>query len=223
MGKDDIKKLPKMSPKVQIRYNKFVLFKEKKALEGYDTKDLTIHPVLVNVLAIFISIPILIACILIYQKLVGPIDLQVIRDMGMLKFILIYLPLYTLLTIIHELIHGLCWGVCAKDHFKNVEFGVFWKHLTPYCTIQYPLKKWQYVFGTSMPTIILGFIPFVFAILYSSTHFFIVSIGMILGGIGDLMVIIRLLSFAPKNKIVSYIDHPYKCGLIAFVKDKETK
>jgi ABC-type multidrug transport system permease subunit len=223
MDKKEMDKISKLSPKVQIRYNNFVLFKEKKEEEGYITKDLTINPILVNILAIFISIPILLICVFTYLRFAGTIDFQVIRDMGMLNFILVYFPLYTLLTIIHELIHGLCWGICAKDHFKKVEFGIFWKYLTPYCTIQSPLKKWQYILGTSMPTIVLGIIPFIFSIIFASTHLFIISIGMILGGVGDLMVLIRLLCFAPRNKIISYIDHPYKCGLVAFIKDKENK
>lgn len=223
MEKKDIEKLPKLSPKVQIRYNKFVLFKSKMELDGFTVKDLTLNPLLVNFLAILIAIPVVLVCIFIYKYFGDQINLDEVRQLGVWKFILIYFSIYTLLTIVHELIHGLCWGTCAKDHFKNVEFGMFWKYLTPYCTIQSPLKKWQYVFGTSMPTIILGFIPFVFATLFSSTHMLFFSVGMILGGIGDLLVIIRLLSFAPKNKTISYIDHPYKCGLVAFVKDKETK
>lgn len=105
---------------------------------------------------------------------------------------------------------------------KKVEFGFYLKALTPYCTIQTPLKKYQYIIGVVMPTIILGIIPYIISLIVPNpyaSYFFCISVCMLLGGFGDLLVLIRLITYSPKNKIITYIDHPYRCGLVAFAKD----
>ena len=41
---------------------------------------------------------------------------------------------------------------------------------------------------------------------------------MILGGGGDLAIVLKLVRFKPEGDEVLYLDHPYECGLAAFVR-----
>ena len=41
---------------------------------------------------------------------------------------------------------------------------------------------------------------------------------MILGGGGDLAIVLKMLRFKPDDADVLYLDHPYECGLVAFVR-----
>ena len=40
--------------------------------------------------------------------------------------------------VVHELIHGLTWACFAKNGWKSISFGVWWKVLTPYCHCNEP-------------------------------------------------------------------------------------
>ena len=71
-----------------------------------------------------------------------------------------------------------------------------------------------------MPTLILGILPAVFAILAGSLPLFLFSELMILGGGGDLLIIGKLLLYRSRGKEVLYYDHPYACGLTAFERNQ---
>lgn len=73
-----------------------------------------------------------------------------------LELLIWQLPFTLMLTVVHELIHGITWGIFAEKHFQSINFGVIWKMLTLYCHCSVPLKKWQYVLGAAMPTLVLG-------------------------------------------------------------------
>ena len=63
---------------------------------------------------------------------------------------------------------------------KDIEFGVMWKYLTPYCTCRKSLKRGQYITGNLMPTIVLGFIPAIASIISGSLFVFAVAELMIM-------------------------------------------
>ena len=122
------------------------------------------------------------------------------------------------LIVVHELIHGLVWGICAKRHWKTVSFGVIWKYLTPYCTCDEPLSRRAYVAGALAPTIVLGLVPVAVAYATGSILWLGIGLLMILGGGGDLAIVLKTLRFKPDGADVLYLDHPYECGLVAFVR-----
>ncbi len=88
--------------------------------------------------------------------------------------------------------------------------------LTPYCTCVEPLKKWQYVVGGAMPTLILGFGLAVIAAVIGNFGLLVLSEVMILSGGGDFFIILKMLLARHPNKDVLYYDHPYECGVVAF-------
>ena len=133
------------------RKEQFEILKEDMQKNGYKEKNLTIGILQANIGAIFIMLPFVVATAIFYFS-VNSLVLQEIS----LKFSILLLPILLALIVLHELIHGLVWGFFAGNHFDSIEFGVIWKALTPYCTCSEPMKKWQYILGGAMPTLVLG-------------------------------------------------------------------
>ena len=125
---------------------------------------------------------------------------------------------FVVLTVVHELVHGLTWSLFAKSGWKSVSFGVIWKYLTPYCTCNEALSRRAYIVGALMPTLVLGILPVLAAYATGSLFLLVVGLLMILGGGGDLTIVLKMLRFKPDGGEVLYLDHPYECGLVAFVR-----
>lgn len=181
---------------------------------GYVRHDLTVDVVMANVMAILVTLPFVAAAGWYYYAVNSEASGSFSAYTGILFFFILFLC-----TFVHEVIHALTWGAFAKSHFKSISFGVIWKLLTPYCTCSEPLKKWQYILGGAMPTLILGFGLAAIATIVGQWWLFGLSELMILGGGGDFLIILKMLFYRPKNKTVWYFDHPYECGLVAFEKE----
>lgn len=69
-----------------------------------------------------------------------------------------------------------------------------------------------------MPTIFVGFLPAVFAILYHNPTLLFISMIMVAGGGGDAIIAAKLLMYRPKSIECMYMDHPYECGMVVFEK-----
>lgn len=119
-------------------------------------------------------------------------------------------------TVIHELIHGLVWALFAKDGFRSISFGVMWKYMAPYCHCSEPLKVHHYQWGAAAPLIILGIIPALMAIPLKSVFLLSLSIIMISGAAGDIMVIWKTRKEKPTNLL---LDHPTEAGYMVYEKD----
>ncbi len=133
-----------------------------------------------------------------------------------------------LLTVVHELIHGLFWGIFAPSHFKAIEFGIILEMLTPYCTCAEPLTRRQYVVGALAPTAILGVTLTALACMAGSMEILILDIIMIFGGGGDALIIRKLLEHGRsvgqraaegESVTVVYLDHPVEPGLVVFERE----
>ena len=122
------------------------------------------------------------------------------------------------LVILHELIHGITWGIFAKNHFHSIDFGIIWSSLTPYCTCSEPLKKLEYLLGTAMPTLILGGGVAVIAVMADQFLLFLLAEVMILSGGGDFLIILKILLYRTDKKESVYCDHPYEIGFVVFEK-----
>jgi hypothetical protein len=119
---------------------------------------------------------------------------------------------------VHELVHGITWGIFAAHHFKDIEFGVMWQLLTPYCTCTVPLTKRQYILGGLMPLIVLGIIPTAIAIAAGSFFWLIIGLVMILSAGGDILLVWKLIRYKTDKQDVLIYDHPTKAGSIVFEK-----
>ena len=207
MGKDN-RKLSKAEEKRKKLYEE----KKKEVLaQGYEEKDLTISVLRANVMAFVLGLPIIILLLIlfIYKNQSG---LYTFSFYGPVVFLVVF----AVLVVVHELIHGLFWAIYAKHHLKSIEFGFIVSSLTPYCCCKEMLTKSQYIIGGIMPTVILGIIPAIISIFTGSIFWFAMGELMILSGGGDMTILLKLLRYKSNKKEILYMDHPYECGLVVF-------
>jgi len=122
-----------------------------------------------------------------------------------------FLSTFIILTFIHELIHAFFFSIYAQGGFKTIKFGINWKAMIPYCHCDEPIKIKNYRIAILMPTIFLGFIPLIIGFIVGEINIIAVSTFMIIGGIGDFIVLWMLKDFK-KDTVV--LDHPNKIGFL---------
>jgi hypothetical protein len=112
---------------------------------------------------------------------------------------------------VHELIHGAIFAWYSPNGFKAVKFGASLKMGAVYCHCKDPVRVKYYRRAGIAPMILLGLVPWIFA-LSTGVHW-INTFGLLLtiGGLGDLMIWFKLLKF---NKDLVIRDHPDKLGFI---------
>lgn len=185
---------------------------KQKASEGYCIDEKTIGFTKANTVSILLcipaSLPIAIPFMLLNPAITEPGPLA--------SFIMLVAALA--LIISHELIHGVCNYLFNGHNWESIEFGIA-DGLTPYCTCQAPLKKWQYIIVLLVPTTILGYGLGAIAIITGSWLIFILSMLMVFGGGGDLAIILLLLRCKKKKQDLIVLDHPSKCGCYVMFKD----
>jgi hypothetical protein len=115
--------------------------------------------------------------------------------------------------VIHELIHGFCWGIYAKNGFKSIKFGVVWKMMTPYCHCKEKLQVKQYIIGAIMPGVVLGLIPTVYAVINDNFGIFLLGVFFTMAAGGDI-IMVYLLRNEKMNNLVQ--DHPSEMGCYVF-------
>lgn len=194
--------------------------KEKLAAEGYEEKDLTVGAVYANIMALVLGLPFAVFFGVLFLIL-NPVDFRnIIPDsaFGLALILIVFIAAMAVLTVVHELIHGITWSFFTEKHWKSIAFGFIAKDFMPYCTCSEALTKTRYILGSFMPTLVLGIIPSVIAIFTGSLSLLLVGILMIFAGGGDLTVIMKILSFKAPGKEILYMDHPYEIGLVAFIK-----
>ena len=202
-----------LTPTEQKRKIVFEQRKEYMQAEGYVVHDLTIGLKKANVMALVLGFPIaFVLCIAFFMC--NPRNAFSFGVQEVLYFVVSFI----VLIVVHELIHGLTWAIFAPHHWKNIEFGLIKEYWTPYCTCSEPLKKYQYIIGAGMPTILVGIVPAIIGMFLGSYWIFLTGICMIFGGGGDLTIILELLRYRSTAKDTVYLDHPYQAGVVAFEK-----
>ncbi|MBE6022989.1 MAG: DUF3267 domain-containing protein [Cellulosilyticum sp.] len=200
----------RLTAKEESRRAAFTQLKEELSAQGYIQQDLTLSAAKINIISILVTLPIIVVATIIYAILHG----MPIGSFSGRKFILFYIFLL-LSFVIHEGIHGLTWSRFCKKGWKAIDFGMIWKYLTPYCTCNECLNYKQYKIGALMPTIILGGLSYMLALVMGSYGILFYSILMIVGGGGDLCIILLIR----KHKEAIFIDHPWEPGCVAFEKE----
>jgi hypothetical protein len=127
-----------------------------------------------------------------------------------------FLPLFIVGITVHELIHGLSWMLAGILPAGKIKFGFQLKTLTPYAHCTVPLKKHAYVFGTVMPAVLLGFIPFIISFVTGSGRLLIFGIIFTFAAIGDFLIVwlIRSVSWTALVE-----DHPENAGCFVYVSE----
>ena len=139
-------------------------------------------------------------------------------DLSIMAFLKFYL--FNLIgVVIHELIHGIAFIVIGKAKLSDVKFGVIWKQLIPYAHCKVPLSIRAYKIALLLPVIITGFIPLIVGLSINSLLTVLVSACLIVGGIGDWIMYLKLRLFT-NNAVV--IDHPSEIGCIVEISNTDT-
>ena len=195
-------------------------FQEKVAslkADGYEESIHTIPIVRANILAMVIMLPFAAAIAVPYILQHG------IGRIGAFNTYLLNLFLFIILAAaemaLHEGIHGLTWGLLSLDGFSAIEFGFIKEYMTPYCYCGTPLTKGQYMIGSMMPTLILGFLQGTVAIWTGSFLIITLSVVLMIGGGGDFLVDYLILRYKKKRSTLILMDHPTELGFAAFEKD----
>lgn len=204
----------KLSEKEQRRLAAFEATCERYLQQGYKRTDLTIGIVKANLVALLIAIPVVSIGMLLFAWK-NSMAVPLVPQRALLLAVLILM-----LIVVHELIHGITWSLFTERHFKDIEFGFMKEYLTPYCTCLVPLSKKHYILGALMPGLLLGLIPTALGILLGSPLLFWTGIVMLLSAGGDLMIVMKLLTFKKQNESTEVLiyDHPTQAGSVIFEK-----
>ncbi len=179
--------------------------------KGHKIKNVTINTQKAKYLALFVMLPFMALAFWLYNNANG-------FNLDRLSWgYAVALPLLILgLIIVHELIHGMTWAIFAKNHFHAIDFGIAWSTLSPYCACFEPLKRWKYLLGTAMPTLVLGGGGAVAAVMTNQLLLFFAAEYMILSGGGDFQLILRSILTDQRGSV--YCAHPDECGFAVFEK-----
>jgi len=200
-----------LSEKELARKDRIEKITEDLAKNGYARNDQIISIAFANAMAIVLSLPFIVIFGVWFFLRNGAKTL----DFSLVQIFLVVAGMIVL-TVVHEGLHGLTWGLCAPNKFKTIEFGFMVQQLTPYCTCGEPLKKMQYILGSFMPCLVLGIIPCIVAVYVSSIYLLFLGIIMIMGAGGDLTIILKMLLYKTSSKDIIIMDHPTECGFIIF-------
>jgi hypothetical protein len=110
----------------------------------------------------------------------------------------------------HELIHGLFFGLFAKDGFKAIKICWIKKSYTFGCFCRNELKIKHFIIGTIMPMIILGIIPAIISIIIGNIPLLVFGILYISASGGDMLIIKYVIKENKDDWILS------KEGIVGF-------
>lgn len=198
-----------LSEEEQKRLARFEQTAQELTKQGYTRHDLTIGMGKASWIAIFLLIPLFIAGYGLYYLVHHKIEMTGFNGA---TFLIVFL----LLTVVHELIHGISWSIFTPNHFKDIAFGIMMPYLSPYCTCMAPLTKPRHLFGTVMPLILLGIVPAVIGIAAGIPMVLLMGLLMIDIATGDILIILKILTYKTSAKDVVYMDHPTDAGGVIF-------
>lgn len=181
---------------------------EMPLVEGYVAEKRTISLLWANILSIGIIV-VLLAVGIFLMHILWP-DTQFIIPQSRLLILLI---LIVVGIVVHELIHGITWIIATHKDFSHLSFGIM--KMSPYCHIDVPMQKRQYVVGALMPMLLLGVLPAILALAIGSWFWLLIGILFITAAAGDLMIV-WVIRKEPNDTLV--YDHPSEGGCYVYHK-----
>lgn len=133
---------------------------------------------------------------------------------------ILFFLLFVVGIVLHELIHGLVFGLYAKAGFKSIRFGFMKEYLTPYCHCTEPLKLGHYFAGALLPALLLGLVPIAISFFTGSLFLLIYGIIFFSAAAGDFMVVWMLRKEHPDTLVQ---DHPSEAGCWVYRKTSATE
>jgi len=187
----------------------------KTALElmnqGYKRTELTVDELKVNILVLLIALPCIIVALFAFV-FIHPDKLVLLSNIELLVCAILLL----LLIFLHEFMQVLLFSFFCQNGIKDIVFGFRWRSLTLYSGCKVPLKKEQLIIVNIIPFIVLGLVPTIIALRVGSIMLFILGLGMIFSGIGDIIYVYMLLKYKAKGNDIIFFDAPLKLGCIVF-------
>lgn len=82
------------------------------------------------------------------------INRAVLMDISGIRFPILFIVIIFIVTIIHELLHGIGWVIISRKGWSIIKFNI--NALMPSCACKVVLEKKQYLVGVLSPFIVLG-------------------------------------------------------------------
>jgi hypothetical protein len=110
----------------------------------------------------------------------------------------------------HEIIHGIAWSIFGNKPISAIKFGFLWKTLSPYAHCKETMDVAAYRWGTFMPGLLLGFLPFFIAIFTGDSSFMWFGLFHSCAACGDWLVLWIIRTVKPGSLVE---DHPTNAGI----------
>jgi hypothetical protein len=171
-------------------------------------KELTLDLRKAQITGGLLGLTIVFVLLLPYYLIFGTEEVMKIREFFRLS---VFIPSAVIGIVVHEFIHGLTWAVSAKMGLANIKFGFQLKSLTPYAHSKLPMKTNAYRMGAVMPLLLMGVLPYLFALI--SNNPYTIGFGLFFSFVasGDIMIL-WLIRKLPGYQLIQ--DHPTKGGVI---------
>ena len=178
---------------------------------GYRDTELTISIVKANIFGIIFAVPVFVTGFMAFIMKNGTSGLILTP-----RELFLFIVGVVVLTVMHEFVHGLVWGMYAEHYYKDIRFGIIKKYLTPYCSCTTPIREGPYIAGGLMPLIVLGILPSAASVFNGSYLMLLLGLIMTVAAAGDIMIVWQLLKYKTDAKEVLCLDHPTMGGLVLF-------
>lgn len=176
-------------------------------------KELTVNPILVNVILIPPVILLVILMPMLAEWIQGPTAYETwTYDSFLLKVVIIIIGV-----LLHEALHGFTWMKLGNLRLEDISYGFIWKALMPYAHSKKPLSKRAYQIGAAVPGLVLGVIPYTLSLVFPSPELLWLGIFFTAAAGGDAWIL-WMIRNEPKNALI--LDHPNLPG--CYVIDSET-
>ncbi|PAU95282.1 hypothetical protein CK503_03550 [Aliifodinibius salipaludis] len=161
-----------------------------------------------NMYSLLAYIPIIVGYYIPYGFLYGwsSFGVDIIQGIGNPLFFLIIIFLGI---VLHEFIHALSWWWMDDIPWEKIHFGFKWMVLTPYVHCPEAIEVTNYRWGVAMPGIMLGIIPYLFALIFQNGWLLGFGFFFTLAASGDILILWLLRDVRSGKKVQ---DHPDLIG-----------
>ena len=121
--------------------------------------------------------------------------------------IIVFLVLVFVWLIVHELLHGLGFGIFKEVKIKNLTFGMFLEKGIFYVMCKQNVGRRVILTSLCFPVVIIGIVTLIIGMYINSFMLVYLSIINIVASIGDIVMIIYFIK-APKDIIYLDLDDP---------------
>ena len=118
------------------------------------------------------------------------------------------------LVVVHEGVHAVAWKYSSGLPWSKFSFGIDKKSLSPYCHADAPMDVRAYRIGGGAPLVLVGILPFIYALIVGNAMWAFLSAVLISAAVGDIYVLWSLRN-VPDDALC--LDHPSQAGCIIYL------